>query len=82
MPFGDDLNGAVDYFDGRLIVYCVRGHRQPTGPFFCVRHVIVIAHYKCPRTVNIVDALPRNPVGKILKRTLRAPYWQGRDRQI
>ncbi len=41
-----------------------------------------IAHYKCPRTVDIVDALPRNPVGKILKRTLRAPYWQGRDRQI
>jgi len=41
-----------------------------------------IAHYKCPRTVDIVDALPRNPVGKVLKRALRAPYWQGRDRQI
>jgi len=41
-----------------------------------------LAHYKCPRTVDIVDALPRNPVGKILKRTLRAPYWEGRDRQI
>lgn len=41
-----------------------------------------IAHYKCPRTVEIVDALPRNPAGKVLKRTLRAPYWQGRDRQI
>jgi acyl-CoA synthetase (AMP-forming)/AMP-acid ligase II len=41
-----------------------------------------LAHYKCPRAVDIVDALPRNPVGKILKRTLRAPYWEGRDRQI
>jgi acyl-CoA synthetase (AMP-forming)/AMP-acid ligase II len=41
-----------------------------------------LAHYKCPRTVDIIDALPRNPVGKILKRTLRAPYWEGRDRQI
>jgi acyl-coenzyme A synthetase/AMP-(fatty) acid ligase len=30
----------------------------------------------------VVDALPRNPSGKILKRTLRAPYWEGRDRQI
>jgi len=27
VPFGDDLNGAVDHFDGRLIVYSVRRHR-------------------------------------------------------
>jgi acyl-CoA synthetase (AMP-forming)/AMP-acid ligase II len=41
-----------------------------------------LAHYKCPRTVDIIDALPRNPSGKILKRTLRARYWEGRDRKI
>jgi acyl-CoA synthetase (AMP-forming)/AMP-acid ligase II len=41
-----------------------------------------LAHYKCPRTVDIIDALPRTPSGKVLKRTLRAPYWEGRDRQI
>ena len=41
-----------------------------------------LAHYKCPRTVDIIDALPRNPSGKVLKRALRAPYWEGRDRQI
>jgi acyl-CoA synthetase (AMP-forming)/AMP-acid ligase II len=41
-----------------------------------------LAHYKCPRTVDITDALPRNPTGKVLKRVLRAPYWQGRERQI
>jgi acyl-CoA synthetase (AMP-forming)/AMP-acid ligase II len=41
-----------------------------------------LAHYKCPRTVDLIDALPRNPSGKILKRTLRAPYWAGRDRQV
>jgi acyl-CoA synthetase (AMP-forming)/AMP-acid ligase II len=41
-----------------------------------------LAHYKCPRTVDIIDALPRNPSGKVLKRTLRAPFWKGRDRQI
>jgi acyl-CoA synthetase (AMP-forming)/AMP-acid ligase II len=41
-----------------------------------------LAHYKCPRTVEFIDALPRNPTGKVLKRTLRAPYWQGRGRQI
>ncbi|HEX5506245.1 MAG TPA: fatty acid--CoA ligase, partial [Thermomicrobiales bacterium] len=36
-----------------------------------------IAHYKAPKTVDFVDALPRNPSGKILKRVLREPYWAG-----
>jgi acyl-CoA synthetase (AMP-forming)/AMP-acid ligase II len=42
----------------------------------------LIAHYKAPRSVDFVDALPRNPSGKILKRELRKPYWAGRDRQV
>ena len=41
-----------------------------------------IAHYKCPKSVDFADALPRNPSGKILKRVLRAPYWEGRARQV
>jgi acyl-CoA synthetase (AMP-forming)/AMP-acid ligase II len=40
-----------------------------------------LAHYKCPKSVDLVEALPRNPTGKILKRDLRAPYWADRDRQ-
>lgn len=46
---------------------------------FCREH---LAHYKCPTSVDVVDALPRNPSGKILKRELREPYWQGRERRI
>jgi acyl-CoA synthetase (AMP-forming)/AMP-acid ligase II len=34
-----------------------------------------LAHYKCPKSVDVVEALPRNPSGKILKRSMRAPYW-------
>ncbi len=41
-----------------------------------------LAHYKCPKSVDFLDALPRNPSGKLLKRVLREPYWQGRDRAI
>jgi len=41
-----------------------------------------LAGYKLPKSVDFVDALPRNPSGKILKRELRAPYWQGTDRQV
>jgi fatty-acyl-CoA synthase len=41
-----------------------------------------LAHYKCPRSIDFVEAIPRNPSGKILKRLLREPYWKGRDRHI
>lgn len=41
-----------------------------------------LAHYKCPKSVDVIEALPRNPTGKILKRELRAPYWDSRDRQV
>ena len=35
-----------------------------------------LSHYKCPRTVDYVDDLGRNTMGKINKRKLRAPYWE------
>ncbi|HEX2813569.1 MAG TPA: fatty acid--CoA ligase [Sphingopyxis sp.] len=41
-----------------------------------------IAGYKCPKSVDFIAALPRNPSGKILRRELRAPYWEGRERPI
>jgi long-chain acyl-CoA synthetase len=41
-----------------------------------------VAHYKCPTSVDFVDALPRNPSGKVLKKDLRAPYWEGRERAV
>jgi long-chain acyl-CoA synthetase len=41
-----------------------------------------IAHYKAPKSVDFAEELPRNPSGKILKRILRAPFWEGRDRQV
>ena len=41
-----------------------------------------IAGFKAPKTIDIIDALPRNASGKILRKDLRAPYWAGRDRQV
>jgi acyl-CoA synthetase (AMP-forming)/AMP-acid ligase II len=41
-----------------------------------------LAHYKAPKSIDVVEALPRNPSGKILKRDLRKPYWSDRDRQV
>jgi acyl-CoA synthetase (AMP-forming)/AMP-acid ligase II len=37
---------------------------------------------KAPKSVEFVDSLPRSPVGKVLKKDLRAKYWQGVDRRI
>ena len=40
----------------------------------------VLARYKCPRSIDFTDAMPRDPNGKLYKRRLRDPYWQGRER--
>ncbi|MCU1368018.1 MAG: AMP-dependent synthetase and ligase, partial [Ilumatobacteraceae bacterium] len=41
-----------------------------------------LARFKCPTSVEWIDALPRNPSGKVLKKDLRAPYWEGRTRKV
>jgi acyl-CoA synthetase (AMP-forming)/AMP-acid ligase II len=41
-----------------------------------------MAHFKCPKSVEFLDTLPRNPSGKLLKYVLRQPYWAGRERQV
>ncbi|GLF96960.1 acyl-CoA synthetase [Streptomyces yaizuensis] len=42
----------------------------------------LLAPYKRPRTVDFTTALPRDPNGKLYKRTLRDPYWEGHDRPL
>jgi acyl-coenzyme A synthetase/AMP-(fatty) acid ligase len=41
-----------------------------------------IAGYKMPKSIDFVEVLPRNASGKILKRELRKPCWEGRERQV
>jgi acyl-CoA synthetase (AMP-forming)/AMP-acid ligase II len=41
-----------------------------------------IAGYKLPKSVDFAGSLPRNPSGKILRRELREPYWEGRQRRV
>jgi fatty-acyl-CoA synthase len=43
---------------------------------FCRAH---LTHYKCPRSVEFLDALPRTGTGKVLKKELRKKYWAGQE---
>jgi fatty-acyl-CoA synthase len=46
---------------------------------FCRAH---LAHFKCPRSVSFIDALPRTATGKIQKNLLRDKYWEGRAKRV
>jgi long-chain acyl-CoA synthetase len=59
---------------------------SPAGPAlaeellsYCRGH---LAAFKVPKTIDFTAALPRDPNGKLYKRKLRDPYWQGRERAI
>ena len=41
-----------------------------------------LAAFKVPKSVDFVDEIPRNPSGKMLKKELRAPFWEGRKRKV
>jgi long-chain acyl-CoA synthetase len=41
-----------------------------------------LAAFKCPRQWRFVAELPRNHIGKVLKKDLRAPYWSGRSANV
>ena len=41
-----------------------------------------LAKYKTPRSIDYIAEMPRDPNGKLYKRKLRDPYWEGRDRAI
>ncbi|WP_224333022.1 AMP-binding protein [Haloprofundus halobius] len=41
-----------------------------------------LAAYKKPKTIEVVDELPRSSYGKVLKTDLREQYWEGEERRI
>lgn len=41
-----------------------------------------LARYKCPRTISFRDEIPRDPNGKMYRKKLRDPFWEGRERGI
>jgi len=68
----------------KAVVELIDGSDPPPGfEATVIAHVREhLAGYKAPKSVEITDALPRHPTGKLYKRLLRDPYWEGRDRAI
>jgi long-chain acyl-CoA synthetase len=73
--FGEQVKAAVELAPGHaaspelaeeLMAYC-RDH---------------LAGYKTPRSIDFEEQLPRHPTGKLYKRLLRDPYWEGMERRI
>jgi long-chain acyl-CoA synthetase len=61
-----DMDAASPAFEQELIAYC-KTH---------------LAGYKCPRSIDFREELPRHPTGKLYKRLLRDEYWADRESRI
>jgi long-chain acyl-CoA synthetase len=56
---------------------------QKTDPDELIAHCRKgIAGFKCPKSIEFRDSLPKTPLGKINKKALRKPYWEGLGRKI
>jgi long-chain acyl-CoA synthetase len=73
--FGEEVKAAVELSDGETATAAMLDDITS----FCRAR---LASYKVPRSIDVVDALPRHPTGKLYKRLLRDPYWEGMDRSI
>ena len=63
-------------------VVVLRSGHAATAPELMAHAKSLVAGYKCPTSIDFADALPRNPSGKVLKKDLRAPYWERRSRNV
>ena len=62
---------------------CRRPARRSTPTELIAFCKTLIAGYKCPRSVEFRDEpLPLSGAGKILKRELRKPFWENRERMV
>ncbi|QGV82208.1 acyl-CoA synthetase [Streptomyces ficellus] len=73
--WGEEVKAVVEPADGHApgdaLAAAILGH--------CAER---LAGYKRPRSVDFVAAMPRDPNGKLYKRHLRAPYWEGLERPL
>jgi long-chain acyl-CoA synthetase len=72
---GEEVRAVVEPADG----HAPDEHLAAALLAHCADH---LAGYKRPRAVDFIASMPRDPNGKLSKRRLRDPYWQGRERAV
>jgi fatty-acyl-CoA synthase/long-chain acyl-CoA synthetase len=70
--WGEAVHAVVSTYDGADL-------DEAAVQAFCREH---LAGYKVPRSFSRMDEIPRSASGKILKRTLREPFWAGRSSRV
>jgi len=73
--WGEEVKAVVELVDG---VEPSDATRDDIFAFLAPR----LARMKTPRSIDFIDEMPRDPNGKLYKRKLRDPYWEGRERAI
>jgi long-chain acyl-CoA synthetase len=73
--WGEEVKAVVELVDGETPSDTLR---DEIFEFLKPR----LAKMKTPRSIDFTEALPRDPNGKLYKRKLRDPYWEGRERAI
>jgi long-chain acyl-CoA synthetase len=72
-----------DEFGEQVKAFCELKPGRAAEPAEILAHCAEsLASYKRPKSLDIVAELPRNTMGKLLKRELRDPYWKGRERNV
>jgi acyl-CoA synthetase (AMP-forming)/AMP-acid ligase II len=70
--WGESVHGVVVHRPGRVTT-------RDELIAFCRAH---LGGYKVPRSMALADELPKTGSGKILKRSLREPFWRGRKTRV
>jgi fatty-acyl-CoA synthase len=66
----------------KALVVTAAGHEHVTERELVDHCRELLAHYKCPTSIELRTELPRTATGKLQKFRLREPYWEGRDRPV
>ena len=74
--------GLPDDRWGEVVTAFVAVREPVAGPDLIAFVRDRLADYKTPKGVRFVDEIPKSPVGKPLRRAVREPFWQGRERRV
>jgi acyl-CoA synthetase (AMP-forming)/AMP-acid ligase II len=70
--WGEAVKAVIQVKDGMTLTEAdVRAHCRAN-----------LGGFKQPSSVDFIDQIPRNLSGKVLKKDLRAPYWEGHERSV